>query len=275
MKESFYGNFQQADVADDVSRHVEEIAVRGFTIIPGIFDEAELKVWRAKIEAVYAQQEAEFGKEILGSMHEVDVCRAPLLYDFDFVNMAAHPAVMAVVQRILGEWCILNLQNAIINRPGTDHHQSSWHRDLPYQNFVISKPLAINALIALDPFSAETGGTQLVPFSHKTEVLPSDAYIANNRITASAPAGSAILFDAMVFHRAGKNTSTIIRYAVNHLYTAPIIKQFYDFPKALEARGLNMDPAIARLLGFSSRVPLDDKAWRKARLQRMKGMADA
>jgi len=264
VKENFYGRIEQTRVSNDVARYAEEIGFRGYTVIPDLFSPAELSEWRNKIDSVYLQQEVEFGREALIAIQELDMCRAPLLYDFDFVRLANHPTILSVVKHFLGDWFILNLQNAIINRPGKIHHQSSWHRDLPYQNWVISRPLAINALFAIDEFSEKTGGTQLVPFTHKTEVLPSDDYIAANRVVASAPAGSAIVFDSMLFHRAGANTSQITRRAVNHLYSTPILKQQYDFPRALEGRQA-LDPDVARLLGCTSQVPLDDRAWRKAR----------
>jgi ectoine hydroxylase-related dioxygenase (phytanoyl-CoA dioxygenase family) len=270
MKESFYGRIVQTEVNNEIARHVEEIAVRGFTVIPNLFLEAELAAWRDKIDSIYEQQESEFGKDNLIAIQELNMCRAPLLYDFDFIQLATHPLVLSVVKQFLGDWFILNLQNAIINHPHQAHHQSSWHRDLPYQNWVISRPIAINALLAIDDFSEQTGGTHIVPFTHKTEVLPSDAYIDRNRVVAVAPAGSAIVFDTMLFHRAGSNSSENIRRAVNHLYTTPILKQQYDFPRAL-AEQTNIDPDIARLLGYTSQVPINVRAWRDARAAKILG----
>lgn len=267
MKDKFYGSFEQTAVDNEAERYAEEIVVKGFTIITGLCSDEELAVWRGKIDRQYERQEAEFGREVLASINELDMCRAPLLYDLDFLKLARHPRVCEVVQLLLGDWFILNLQNSIINRPGASHHQSSWHRDLPYQNYTISRPLAINALWAIDEFSATTGGTEVLPFTHKTEVLPSDAYIAGNGATAVAPPGSAIVFDSMLFHRAGRNRSNIVRRAVNHVYTKPILKQFYDFPRALGDR-TDLDPSDARLLGYTSQVPVDDVAWRRARLER-------
>ena len=270
MKESSYGRVEQTQVGDEVARYAEEISVRGFTIIPGLFPPAELAGWRKKIDSVYREQEAEFGRDALIAIQELDMCRAPLLYDFEFMRLATHPLVLSVVKRFLGDWFILNLQNAIINRPNRVHHQSSWHRDLPYQNWVISRPLAISALLAIDEFSEITGGTHVLPFTHKIEGFPSDAYIAANRVVAAAPAGSAIVFDAMLFHRAGANKSQNVRRAVNHLYTTPILKQQYDFPRALGDRP-DIEPALARLLGYTSQVPIDVKAWRDARAARNLG----
>jgi ectoine hydroxylase-related dioxygenase (phytanoyl-CoA dioxygenase family) len=263
-KELFYGRVNQAQSGDDVSAHVEELALEGYTVVSGLYDSEELEGWRRRVDAVYARQEAEFGAGRLEGIGDKDVARAPLLYDFEFARMASHPRVTEIVRRILGDFFILNVQNAIINRPGTGHHQATWHRDLPYQNFVISRPIAISALLTLDEFSEATGGTQVLPFTHKTELLPSARYIEAHRVTAAAPAGSAIVFDAMLFHRAGSNRSQVMRRGVNHVYSTPIMKQNYDFPRALGERP-GLDPALAQLLGYTCQVPADEKTWREQR----------
>ena len=268
-RERAYGRVEQSRADDEVARHAEEIAVKGFTILPGVFDPSALAQWRSAIDRVYQQQESEFGRAALEEMHEQDVCRAPLLYDFRFVELATPARVLELVRHFLGDWFILNLQNAVINRPALRHHQSAWHRDLPHQNFVISRPLAINALIAIDGFSEETGGTQVLPFSHRSERLPSDAYIRGHLQTVAAEAGSVIVFDSMLYHRAGANASGAVRRAVNLLYTAPIIKQQYDLPRALGERP-ELSPELQRLLGYTSQVPLDDRSWRRARALRFK-----
>jgi ectoine hydroxylase-related dioxygenase (phytanoyl-CoA dioxygenase family) len=268
MKGKSYGAFAQNPVNDEIDLHVEDIAIKGFTIVKNAVSSTELPSWRDKIDSIYEQQEREYGRDALMAIQELDVCRAPILYDFDFLKLATNDRVLGIVRKILGDWFILNLQNSIINRPNTDHHQRSWHRDLPYQNWVISRPLALNALYAIDDFTEQTGGTHVVPFTHKTEILPSDSYIENNLAVANAPAGSVIVFDSMLFHRAGANVSGNIRRAVNHLYTTPIFKQQYDFPRALAGKQ-DMDPSVARLLGMTSQVPLDDKAWRNARAAKL------
>ncbi len=269
MKESSYGVFEQTQVTSDISRYVEEITTRGYAVIANLFSSAELSEWRHKIDKVYQQQEDAFGRDALIAIQDLDICRAPLLYDFEFIKLAAQPFILTLIKQFLGEWFILNLQNAIINRPNQVHHQSSWHRDLPYQNWVCSRPLAISALIAIDEFSEVTGGTNLIPFTHKIEKMPSEEYISANKIVVSAPAGSVIVFDAMLFHRGGSNRSHIVRRAVNHLYTIPIMKQQYDFPKALSS-DLTLEPHIARLLGYTSQVPLNNNEWRELRLAREK-----
>lgn len=269
MKNNFYGNIKQNCINDDVSRYVEEISIKGFTVIPNLFSAKELVKWRGRIDDVYEKQENDFGRASLIEIQELDMCRAPILYDFEFIKIATHEVVLGIVKKILGEFFVLHLQNAIINRPNSEHHQSSWHRDLPYQNYTISQPLAISVLWAIDEFSDKTGGTNLVPFSHKTESLPSDSYIANNYITANVPAGSVVVFDSMLLHKAGNNISEIIRRAVNHVYVSPMLKQQYDFSRALDHISNNLTSFEKQLLGFTSQAPLDDKAWRENRSKRL------
>ncbi|MEA2050836.1 MAG: phytanoyl-CoA dioxygenase family protein [Campylobacterota bacterium] len=267
MKEKSYGRLNQVECNNDIDLYVEEIRTNGFTIIEGVLSDKELKKYRKKIDNIYNQQKSELGVKNLKSLNEKNMCRMPLKYDDYFINIATNKIVLKIVEKFLGEFYILNLQNAIINTPNEEHHQSSWHRDLPYQNYVISNPLSINALFCIDDFSVETGGTIVVPYTHKTEVLPSDRYIEKHAVTAIAKAGSVIVFDSMLFHKAGYNSSNIIRRAVNHQYQIPLLKQFYDFPKALNGR-FSDDKYLAQLLGYTSQVPLDDVVWRKSRLEK-------
>ena len=158
MKENFYGKLSQVECNSDIDLYVEEIRNDGFAIIENVLTQEELLVYREKIDTVYKQQEADFGVDELNSIKEKNMCRMPLKYDDYFINIATNEKVLDIARKFLGDFFILNLQNAIINTPNDEHHQSSWHRDLPYQNYVISNPLSINALFCIDNFSVETGG---------------------------------------------------------------------------------------------------------------------
>jgi ectoine hydroxylase-related dioxygenase (phytanoyl-CoA dioxygenase family) len=97
----------------------------------------------------------------------------------------------------------------------------------------------LNALFCLDPFTAQNGGTYVVPASHKVADFPSDAAITSCQI--SAPEGSFIIMDSMVFHRGGVNATDRPRRAVNPAYSIPFIRQQIDLPAAL-------GPGIRRIL---------------------------
>jgi hypothetical protein len=272
MNNVSYGVSEQNVALDEIDRHLENLQFKGFSILPNLIPTKTLPLWRSRIDEVYQTQESEFGIENLKAINEVDNCRAPLLYDFKFTDLATIPLVIEIVERFFGEWGILHLQNAVINRPTVTHHQSSWHRDLPHQNFVISKPLALSCLVAIDDFTSETGGTIVLPYSHKSENFPSPKYIEDNFLQVEMNAGSALIFDSMLFHKTGTNKSQTLRRGVNHVYTAPILKQQYDFSKYFADQRDHLPSLIKRLFGFSSKVAVHDREWRSERLKRIKGL---
>jgi ectoine hydroxylase-related dioxygenase (phytanoyl-CoA dioxygenase family) len=268
-KNTYYGNTRQVEVHNEVERCVEEIKVNGYSFLEKTIPENELKEYRSKIDEVYRKQEEELGRDYLAEINELHIARALLAYDDSFLRLVEYEKTLKIIEKILGEFFILNLQNAIINLPNQAHHQSSWHRDLPYQNFVISQPIAINVFYCIDDFSLETGGTELIPYTHKMEILPSADFIKQHKVVLNCPAGSVVIFDSMLLHRAGYNLSKNIRRGVNHIFSVPIMKQQYDFPAMLKGK-FSEDPFLNRLLGYDSQVPSSIVEWRKLRYQKIK-----
>ena len=267
-KNKFYGNTRQVEVHDAMERCVEEIRAVGYSVVEKLVPESELKKYRSKIDEVYRRQEEELGRDYLAEINELQIARALLAYDGYFLKLVTHEKILAVIKKILGDYFIVNLQNAIINLPNQEHHQSAWHRDLPYQNFVISSPIALNVFYCIDEFSEETGGTELVPFTHQMNTTPSDEYIDKHKIALHCPAGSVVIFDSMVLHKAGYNSSKNVRRGVNHIFSIPIMKQQYDFPAMLKGK-FSEDPFLNRLLGYDSQVPSSIVEWRKLRYQKI------
>jgi ectoine hydroxylase-related dioxygenase (phytanoyl-CoA dioxygenase family) len=256
----FHRNDDEADFA------AEEIRNVGYTLVPSGLSERELQLIRDKIDDVYDRQLREIGSEdALRRINDANVARCLLGYDEYFVTLAAHAQIMAVARRLLGENFILMSQNGIINRPADEHYQVTWHRDLNYQHFVSSRPLALSALYCVDDFSEETGGTYLLPASHKSEVFPSVDYVRRHQTVMSAAAGAILLFDAMIYHRSGLNRSSKVRRAVNHIYTLPLIKQQISLPLMLRGR-FGDDPFLRRLLGYDSETGESVHHWRTKKL---------
>ena len=264
----FYGVEAAQDTDDAVARHVEAVRIQGFSVMENALSEADVAALNERVEAVYARQRDEFGEEALVALNEQNVARCLLAYDDAFVALAASEQVLPVVRALVGNYVVLHLQNGIISRPGQEHHQSSWHRDLPYQSFVSSRPLAVNVYYCLCDYTPETGGTMFLPFSHREEHLPSRSYIETHETTPVVPAGAALFFDSMLFHRAGYNSSSIVRRGINHVYTTGIIRQQISLPDALDGRHRD-DPAHAVLLGYDNQTPGSVQAFRERRLARL------
>src|SRR6202035_4582772 len=139
-----YGVRQTTELHSDADRYREEIMITGFTVVPDVVADSELEEARKRIDAVYAAQASEVGgEENLRKINDALVGRCLLAYDDYFLSFATSSVVHTVVGSLLGDYFTLLQQNAVINAPTDKHYQSAWHRDLAYQHFVSSKPLAI------------------------------------------------------------------------------------------------------------------------------------
>ena len=92
------------------------------------------------------------------------MARALFVYDEFFKKFIINKNILNILNKIFGDKYILNLQNSPINRAHESHYGSTWHRDLSYQHFVPSRPIAISVLICIDPFTNDNGGTLYYPF---------------------------------------------------------------------------------------------------------------
>ncbi|MFL6520971.1 MAG: phytanoyl-CoA dioxygenase family protein [Chthoniobacterales bacterium] len=265
-----YGVRQATELHADVDRYREEITINGFTVLPDVLPESELNEARRRIDAVYEAQAKEVGGEDnLRKINDALVGRCLLAYDDYFLSFATNRKVHEVVAALLGDYFTILQQNAVINAPSDKHFQTAWHRDLAYQHFVSSRPLAVSALFCIDDFSVVTGGTYMLPGSHKTEPFPSREFIAAHETTVNAKAGSALLFDSMTYHRGGVNRSNGLRRGVNHLFGLPFIKQQISFPRSLNGKYKD-DSTLSRFLGYDTEAADSVVAWRTNRLQATK-----
>jgi ectoine hydroxylase-related dioxygenase (phytanoyl-CoA dioxygenase family) len=249
--------------------HAEEIRVRGFTVIRDVIEEGKLHIIRTQLDLRYQEQEDEFGEENMRLINELDMLRTPLLYDDIFLDLIRNQQVLNIVKSILGQEILLHLQNGIINRPNKEHHQSSWHRDLPYQEYTISKPLGISVFYCIDRFTSETGATILLPYSHKEIKISSLDFVKSNQVQISANAGDVLIFDSMVYHKAGYNSSKNIRRGINNVFVAPLLKQQINLPKMLNGK-FSDNETLSGLLGYKYDVAESVLDYRTKRLERIR-----
>jgi ectoine hydroxylase-related dioxygenase (phytanoyl-CoA dioxygenase family) len=228
--------------------HFLEFKEKGFQVFSDFLNEEEINIYKEKINQTYKKQLEEFGEERISAIKENNMVRAPLLYDAEFLKLIKNEKILKIVKDILGEHAILSLQNSIIIPPNQGHHQSFYHRDIIHQDFVSSRPLGINLYFCLDDYNQENGGTCFIAKSHKMDKLP-DFF---EEVSPNVKAGSVILFDSMIYHKAGINKTNTHRYGINNMFTLPFLKQQINFPYALNGKYSEEYP-LNRLLGYHSR----------------------
>ena len=263
-----YGVITKTSNGNNQDYHVEEIHNKGFTILEGQIKDS-MPILRKKIKSIYRKQLNDFCVKDLKKIGDLDTVRCPMAYDQYFLNFIKIETIKIIVENILGSNFHLILQNGIINTAGSKHHQSSWHRDLPYQNYTTSKPIALSIYFPLNNYNKNNGGLILLPGSHKMDSLPSERYLKNNYFQINCPSGSAIVFNSFLFHKAGINKSKTDRIGINHVFALPIIKQQICL-KSIFKNKYEDDLYLNKILGFKWETPKNVNEYRLNKIRALK-----
>jgi len=264
--ELYYGVIDRCIHEGASDAYCEEIKSQCYTIIDGGYTQVELDKLRDAVSELRSTYVDRWGEVFLKERDEYHSVRLPMSYGHEpIIELAFNDHVLALVRNMIRGSFVLNQQNLIINPPGEKYNQSAWHRDLPYQHFVSSRPLAINALFCLDEFTRDNGATFVIPASHNAEEFPSESYIKKHAIQLEAPAGSFIVMNCMTYHRGGFNNSRQERMALNHVYSIPFIKQQINIPASMDCSVF--DEERQKILGVPYQVPGDVEAFLETRVK--------
>ena len=233
----------------------------GVVLVRGLISPEKVEELNRELLRAFDLVRAEVGSEKLVTAGESGVVRAPLNFSQEFLDLAANPTVLAVVEEIVGPASILHLQNGFVLEPAdrqvvlsSEVFQGKWHRDFP--RYTGSVPLSVNVFWPLTSFTKETGATEFLLGSHLSEAEMERHLETCDTAVANAEPGDALIFDSTIWHRAGVNTSESPRLAVNHQYTFAWIKQQMDLSRLLGDAHVDSLPDRSRqLLGYFSRVP--------------------
>ncbi|HEV7164515.1 MAG TPA: phytanoyl-CoA dioxygenase family protein [Gammaproteobacteria bacterium] len=252
--EKSYGVLQQHQAGSLVDGAAEQVRNLGFAILDSGYSSSELKDISDEFNRTRSQYIEAHGEAELRNANELHTIRALLTHGGRaFLDLALNDNLQSALKRLISGKFILNQQNGVINPARETYNQGTWHRDLPYQHFVSSRPLAINALFCVDDFTRENGATFILPASHLAEEFPSPSYVQKNAIQVEAKAGSFILLDCMVFHAGGFNGTEKPRRAVNHVFNIPYFKQQINIPKNM--KNTELSDEVKELLGFGHLEP--------------------
>jgi ectoine hydroxylase-related dioxygenase (phytanoyl-CoA dioxygenase family) len=165
---------------------------------------------------------------------------------------ATNPLVLGVLDRALGHYQ-LSAPTGIEIGPG-ESAQPLHPDDAIYPLARPHDEIVVNVMWPLCDFTADNGGTVLVPGSHRwAKELPTDD---SRRITVEMPAGSLLLYSGNLWHGGGANRTEKPRLGVVLHYSA-------SWLRPVENHVLVVPPDVARdlpqrlqeLLGYNIRPP--------------------
>ena len=185
-----------------------ELDIYGFTVVRDVLDTDQVQAMKDAL----IRCENEVGTEHRNRGMARHVANLPTL-DPVFFACLDHPKILPLLTHYLGDTLILGSLNARIVRPGDG--EQGLHSDISAELLNMASPVMMNTVWMLDDFSAENGGTRIVPGSHKSGLdLPPAGFDVKHVHQAHAPAGSVLLFNGQCWHGGGANRSQRRRHAL-------------------------------------------------------------
>jgi len=237
---------------------IQALHSQGCAVVENVASQSLLEATRAAMYRAQKKIVEEVGHDPLERAGELGVLRLMLKFEPVFFSFLELPELLAIIDATVSSAAIMHLQNGFIlpsfqknKTPGV--FQNRFHQDFPrvFNGYLAS----INVMFAIDEFSASNGATVVVQGTHQRMQVPDTAFLESAAVPAEAPAGSMIVFDSTLWHRAGVNTSGSDRLAINHQFTRSFIKQQIDYVRALGDKVvLEQKPRTRQLLGWATRV---------------------
>lgn len=252
----------------DLAAHARRIADDGYTVIPDFLDPATLAEVR-RVLALY-----------LGShrgRNDFEGTRTERVYTLVargrvFWPIVLDPRVLALCEHVLQPGFLLTASQAIEIHPGET--PQPFHYDDTFYALPRPRPMvSLSTIVAVDPFTAENGGTEMIPGSHRwsdeqlggrldvladptPERARAGAALAARARAVSMPAGGCVVFAGTLLHRGGRNRSDRPRCAFSTQYCEPWARQQENFVLAVPAAvAREMPERLREMLGYSIHPP--------------------
>lgn len=168
-----------------------------------------------------------------------------------FARVPVHQPVLDVVEQVLDQELLLSSLTAIDIHPGQEAqplHADDGSIPVPRPH----QPLAVVALWALSDFTAENGGTRLVPGSHRADRRPRPGDQVDT-INTEMTAGSVIVYNGSIWHGGGENRSHDRRLGIVCNYYAGWLRQEENQLLALSREQVAaFPPRLRRMVGYGT-----------------------
>lgn len=242
------------DTSHEISKIIEEIDNRGFCIIPSVIsaekaDEARLVLERLLEEEATAETRAARTQRVGGIAYKHKI----------FLELMAHPFIVKLWQAYLSDEDIICCTwSANTAYPGYD--KFAWHPDYPY--WWINRPWPLEKVCGqtiwlLDDFSAENGGTGILPHTHRKGHPPPREMAREWQPEAEilrGVRGSVMVFHGAAWHTARPNQTDKARSALLGMYMRPFFVTQEDMSAQL-AKIDNPSAIVRQLMGAKRHQP--------------------
>jgi ectoine hydroxylase-related dioxygenase (phytanoyl-CoA dioxygenase family) len=236
----------------DADAHAAEIREQGYTVIRDFIDPATLAAVREGLAPYMGAHRGRNAFEGFSTERVYTlVARAKV-----FEALTAEPRILALLDRFLQPGYLLTASQSIQINPG--EAAQDIHTDDGFYRQPRPRPaISYTVIAAVDAFTAENGGTELIPGSHRWGDLgdgirpDSIAEMEGMLVPMEIPAGACFVMAGTVVHRGGANRSDRPRLAFTNQYCEPWARTQENFYLGVPAEQVRaMSPRLQTLLGY-------------------------
>lgn len=249
----------------DYKKYLNE---NGFIVLENLISKADCKHYRSllnrdclKYEKYHAKSDASEKQGLQNKSLEKVVYNLHNK-DISWFKLFEHPKVLAVLDTVLKDGSYNGADPYYLNNisarcplkgnPGQQLHLDSRMAGINYC-------IVANVLWVLDDFTLENGATRILPGSHKNMSYAENGKVYDAEIRVTAEEGSAIIFNANLWHGGGPNLDGSSRWALALGYARWFIKPSFDYmkntPNDIYEQLTDSQKAI---LGFNLTPPRDE-----------------
>ena len=241
----------------ELKAHLDDVERDGFTILENVFSLERADAFRKRIREIErttlhplepgeTEEDSSFYRT--GGLLRID----PLFWD-----VPIDPTVTQLVEGVLGADFLLSTFSGIDLKPSGDNIQPLHPDDAlipvgrPHE-----RPIGCTVMWVITPFNPGTGGTRLLPGSHREPLdllFSQDPERLTRVIQPDLRPGSVLVFDHALFHGASDNPSDDWRLGLQVSYHAGWIRPYTNWFRSIPADEVRQFPEkLQDLLGYKT-----------------------
>lgn len=169
-----------------------------------------------------------------------------------FSQLATNPTILDLAHRVVGRDCRIAALGANVLMPGCS--PGGMHVDYPYwamdPGMPVEPALMLQVIWMMEPFSAENGGTWVVPGSQTWGRYPVAREFDESAIQITGNAGDAIVSHGLLWHRTAANRTDQPRVALLINYSQLTVQPMSQLGPFSDEFRENASSELRSLLGF-------------------------
>ena len=235
----------------DLDAHARAIERDGYTVIPD-FLSADVLTEVRRVLGYYLGSHTgrnSFEGEKTERVYTL-VARGKVFWD-----IVLDPRVSALCERFMLPNFLLTASQAICIHSGET--AQAFHHDDTFYTVPRPRPMiSFSTIAAVDAFTRENGGTEVIPGSHVWGDDWRERAGSSRALCVEMPAGACVVFSGTLVHRGGANRSAHPRLAFSNQYCQPWARQQENFLLGVPSEVARQMPgALQAMLGYSIHPP--------------------